>query len=217
MNVLNETEAALATRRRLLDAAGEVFAEKGFSSATVREICQKAQANIAAVNYHFGDKQKLYAAVFADLHCVAEASAAPPEPISGNPEERLRQFIRRFLKHHLDSGRPSWHGRLMAREMSEPTGTFESFVEDEVRPKVILLQSIVHDLVGPLPPRVVAQCVASVVGQMLHYHYARSVLKRIGPVFADLDCDLEDLTHHITRFSLGGIRAIVDQLQGSKP
>ena len=58
-----ETGVSLETRRRLLDAAGEVFAEKGFAKATVREICQKAEANIAAVNYHFGDKEKLYAAV----------------------------------------------------------------------------------------------------------------------------------------------------------
>ena len=50
-----------ATRDRLLMAAGEVFAEKGFDKATVREICQAANVqNIAAVNYYFGDKERLY-------------------------------------------------------------------------------------------------------------------------------------------------------------
>src|ERR1700722_3268968 len=176
-----ETTIALATRRRLLDAAGEVFAEKGFANATVREICQKAQANIAAVNYHFGDKQKLYAAVFADLHCMAKVPANV-EPIAGmSPEDQLREFIRQFLKRLLNPGRPSWQGRLMAREMSEPTGTLQSFVEDEIRPRVAMLQGIIQKLVGPLPERVMAQCVTSVVGQMLHYHFARPVIKRIGP------------------------------------
>ena len=58
------TESTLhETRQRLLEAAGEVFAERGFRAATVRVICQRAKANIAAVNYYFGDKERLYTAV----------------------------------------------------------------------------------------------------------------------------------------------------------
>ena len=52
-----------ATRNKLLEAAGQVFAEHGYHSATVREICMRAGANVAAVNYHFGDKLELYTEV----------------------------------------------------------------------------------------------------------------------------------------------------------
>ena len=208
-----ETPTSPETRRRLLDAAAEVFAEKGFANATVREICRKAEANIAAVNYHFGDKEKLYAAVFADSHPTPDLSFDPAEFAGLSPEDRLRAFVRSFMKHLLDPGRPSCHGRLMAREMNEPTGIFDAFVENEVRPRLNILQEIIRDLAGDLPPRAIAKCSMSIIGQMLHYHHARPDIKRISPIYADLDQHVEELVDQITRFSLGGIRAIADRYQ----
>lgn len=209
------TTISSETRRRLLDSAGEVFAEKGFAHTTIREICRKAEANIAAVNYHFGDKRKLYAAVFADSHPKAEID---PDGMAGlSPEDQLREFVRFFLKHILDPGRPSCHGRLMAHEMAEPTGMLEAFVETEVRPRVVMLQGIISNLAGDLPPRAVAKCSMSVVGQMLHYRHAQAVIKRISPIYGDLDQHVEELVDHIARFSLGGIRAVADRYRKDGP
>jgi len=204
-------DKTLETRRKLLNAAGEVFAEKGFASATVRDICTRAGANIAAVNYHFGDKTRLYSAVFEDSRCTANEQFAVGDLASLSPEERLRAFVRQFLRRLLDPGRPSWHGKLMAREMSEPTGVLNAFIEDDIRPRVAMVQEIIIELVGELPPRVVAKCAVSVVGQMLHYHFARPVLKRVSPIYASLDQNIEELVDHVTRFSIGGIRAIADR------
>jgi AcrR family transcriptional regulator len=47
------------TRGQLLKSACKVFAEKGYREATIAEICEKAGANIAAVNYYFRDKESL--------------------------------------------------------------------------------------------------------------------------------------------------------------
>ncbi|MCU1343136.1 MAG: transcriptional regulator, TetR family, partial [Candidatus Acidoferrum typicum] len=51
------------TREKLLEVAEHVFADRGYQAATIREICVRAGANVAAVNYHFGDKLGLYTEV----------------------------------------------------------------------------------------------------------------------------------------------------------
>src|SRR5580693_1138195 len=105
------------TRQRLLEAGGEVFAAKGFKAATVREICRKAGANVASVNYHFGDKEKLYVEVLRFSHACAIDRHPPTFGVNdtSHPEDRLRAFIVSFVHRMFDTGRPAWHGKLMSR------------------------------------------------------------------------------------------------------
>src|SRR6267142_6975907 len=116
------------TRRQLLEAAGEVFAEVGFRDATVREICRRAGANIAAVNYHFGDKEKLYTEVVRYSQQKALEKHPPLLDVSPNasPEKRLRAFVESLLRRIFDTGPIAWHGKLMSREMIEPTPALDS-------------------------------------------------------------------------------------------
>jgi AcrR family transcriptional regulator len=200
--------SVLETRQRLLEAAGEIFAEQGFRNATVREICDRAQANIAAVNYHFGDKESLYIAVVQYAHSYALQKFPPDLALrpDATAEERLRGFIRAFLLRILDEGRPAWHGRLMAREMVEPTRALDALVEQSIRPQFEMLSSIVRRLLGPsASDEVVRRCGASVIGQCLHYYHARAVIARINPHLRYTPEDIERLSDHITRFSLGGL------------
>jgi len=89
----------VATRSQILEAAGEVFAEVGFRVATVREICHRANVNIAAINYHFGDKERLYAEVLR--YSQERAMEKYPPRLNVSPtapaEEKLRAFIHSFL------------------------------------------------------------------------------------------------------------------------
>src|SRR5438876_3964833 len=92
------------TRQHLIAAAAEVFARVGFRAATVREICQRAGANIAAINYHFGDKETLYAEALK--HALQRARKKYPPDLGlgpkATPEERLHAFVHSFLLRIFD-------------------------------------------------------------------------------------------------------------------
>lgn len=199
------------TSQRLLEAAGEIFAEKGFHGATIREICERAKANIAAVNYHFHDKEGLYARVL-DFWARQGEDKFPPDAGLGpdaTPEERLTVFIRSFLLRVLDPTRPAWFSRLLAHEMLAPTIALDRLINDLFRPQFERLAEIVRALLGPsASPELVLLCCRSILGQCLYYYHAKPAIQRMTPDFKYEPADLERVAAHIARFSLGALRQL---------
>ena len=197
------------TREHLLEAAGEVFGEVGFRAATVRAICQRAGANVAAVNYHFGDKEALYSAVLQQS-CRVALAAYPVDaglPADAPPEARLRAFVRAFLQRIFSDGPAARHGRLMAQEMIEPTAALDHLVREDIRPMAQRLAAIVSALVPPgTDEAALRRCSMSVVIQILFYHHCRPVVSRLFPDLEFHGEKLDQLAEHITRFSLAALR-----------
>lgn len=201
------------TRRRLLDAAGEVFAETGFRTATVRQICQRAGANVAAVNYHFGDKESLYREVLEGALKAAIAEFPPDYGLPADPtaDDRLLAFVRSFLLRVLSGSKPAWLMSMMTREMVEPTAALDHLVENVQKPLFRILHGIVSEIAGPdAPPEVVLPCAQAVVAQCLFYKQAEQVIRRMGHRVPSEPAEIERLAQHITQFTLAGIRARVE-------
>jgi AcrR family transcriptional regulator len=205
---------AAETRRRLLEAAGEVFAEHGFRAATVQQICRRADANIAAVNYHFTDKEQLYREVIR--YAEEQHGAAHPRtlPATASAEERLHAHVDWFLLHLLDEGRPAWHGRLMAREMIEPTAALDDLVDGHIRESNDRLLGIVRELMGShATDEQVRTSAFSITGQCLFYRHCEPVIARLHPELRFGLAQVPALAEHVTRFSLAGLSAIAGSRQ----
>jgi TetR/AcrR family transcriptional regulator, regulator of cefoperazone and chloramphenicol sensitivity len=205
------------TCARLLEAAGEVFALHGYKGATVREICRRATANIAAVNYHFGGKEGLYIEVVK----YAARCALEKYPIGGgvsetaSAPEKLAACVRNHLSRLMDEGRPAWHGQLMSREMTEPTKALDDLVEQFMRPQYERLRGIVAEILGDAAtPDRVRRCSASVMAQCVFYKHVRPALERLIPEQGFGPADREELVEHITAFSLRAIDGVRREAQG---
>ncbi len=170
-----------STKARILEAAGGIFAAKGFEAATVREICQVAGANLAAVNYHFGDKQRLYVETIKHAHCSRAQEIPLPVWDESTPAKvKLRGFIGVLLQRMLGDDQAPWHAQLMLREIARPNLACEELVRDYIRPHFEVLKGILREL---LPPDVSEERLAltafSVVGQCLFYRVARPVVSML--------------------------------------
>src|SRR5690606_22645908 len=121
---------------KLLETAGLVFAEVGYQHATIRDICGRAGANIAAVNYHFGDKLSFYKATLRHWLDVGLQKYPPfmDVPESAGPEQRLLGFIRGYLFRILDDSPDNLVGRMIVREMADPVGALEGLMDSIIQP-----------------------------------------------------------------------------------
>ena len=209
------------TRERLLDAAAEIYAEQGYRNARVRDICDRAGANIAAINYHFGDKQGLYDA--AVRHAFLGLSGGDPASWdlgeNVDTERRLYAFVKSFLTQLLSDGRSALYAKLVAREMFEPTTAFKRMLEDGIRPQVEIVISVVRDVLGEeAEEQHVRRCAGSILGQCLYYYFAKPVILTL-PLEEKLDAEsIDALARHITRFSLVALRQLAnEQRDGVRP
>jgi len=198
-----------ATRARILEAAGAVFAEKGFDNATIREICQLAGANLAAVNYHFGDKRHLYVETVKRAHQArVERSPLPNWPADVPAQVKLRDFIETFLTRLLCPDHATWHVQLMMRELASPREACEALVRDNIQPESLLLDAILQELLPPQTPAAKRRLIGfSVVGQCLHYRLGGAVIRLLTPQDEYRRFTPRYLADHITEFTLAALGA----------
>jgi AcrR family transcriptional regulator len=204
---------ATQTRLSLLAAASEVFAEKGFWESTHAEICRKAKANTASVNYHFGSKQNLYAEAWK-YSFARSMEAYPPDGgiAPGAPvEERLRGRILALMHRIGDPDNREFE--IMHKEMANPTGFLTEAIRQVIEPMQRDTRSIIKELLGDgASDQQVCLCEMSVMGQcfgpMLRLRHARLAPDVPAPGPLPFDLGVEELADHVLRFSLAGVRGI---------
>ncbi|MDD5198514.1 MAG: CerR family C-terminal domain-containing protein [Terrimicrobiaceae bacterium] len=193
-------------RARLIEAAGEVFAEHGFRAATIREITRRAGVNVAAVNYYFRDKEELYSATLLHAHKAA-CTLRPEDAGALPPEDRLHHFVHALLSRFLDPRRPRWHGQLMAREMAEPTPMLRHLIDEVFRPNCRWISGVLSELGGGrFDAEQLDYITTSVLGQCVFYRQNRPIIQSFFPDLLGRDALVDRLARHITDFSLAAIR-----------
>jgi AcrR family transcriptional regulator len=213
---VKDNVAAQETRRKLIDAAGQVFAERGLHAATLQEITSRAGVNKAAVNYHFRDKLELYATVVR--HCVSFRVEPAPEELTGPPEKRLRALLAHIIREILDPSKPPWRAAIILHELAQPTAALDDVMDELIVPRCRLQRDIVRRLLGPrASEEKVARVTLSIIAQCLIYLHGRQIIARLHPVLARDDTRPDEIARHIAEFSLAALRSPRRPRKGRRP
>jgi len=199
------------TRDRLLEVSEKLFAQKGYNAVSVRTITNIAKCNLAAVNYHFGNKKTLYLDVFRErwmpraqhIRSCFEKNLAACEDTS--PPSVIQSLAEAFIKGPLTDEERLCHFQLMIREMTKPTEAFEIVMEETMKPAFEglgnLLQPYLHESIDEERTRLT---ILSIFSMVLYFSFARlPVSKIVGHAYDQPFKNL--LVHHIVDFSLFGL------------
>ncbi len=201
----------LDTRDRLLEGAAQVFADKGFDHATHREICDRAEANIAAINYYFGSKEELYREAwkkaFTDLlrRFPADGGIDADAP----PEERLRGRICSFILKICDPENQAF--LIVHKEMALATELLQEVMHECIQPLHMEMKSLLREILGPeIPDKAVSFCMAGIISQCLGTLCILQIHKCSDdnglPLKEFLKDNIDEYIEHVYRFSLAGIQ-----------
>ncbi len=209
------------TRERILDAALDLFGERGLTGTTVRDIASRANVNVAAISYHFGGKEELYQAVAAMVisgiearvrqRAAASLDVRPADAASALAAlEKLLETVVDVIVGPAEMRRV---GRFVIREQMQPTAAFETLFGTMSRLHGAACMLLAIATGGePEAPQTRLR-VFTLLGQVLVFRVAEGVvLRRMG-----VDSYDEEFLAEVKSLIRSNVRAIVAAARGDSP
>ncbi len=212
-NMKKINKSTIKTKELLLINASAIFAKKGFKNTTVAEICKQAEVNIAAVNYHFKDKENLYnKAIHYSFEKAMEVYPIDVNREITNPIESLRYFISAKLGQVLAQGEIGNFSKLMTKEIAEPTNVLDDVVDNIVLPQTQYVRKIVSAIFDcdNIKDDDIMFCVIQVISPPIFLGFSKPIEERLCP---KMGCDkdhnpVNELPDKMTEFIVAGIEQI---------
>lgn len=200
-----------STKERILFAAGEMFAEKGFAETTVRDICAQADSNLASVNYHFRDKESLFNEVITFFFKLTHEKHPMDKDFdtAGSAQEKLKLFIRNLIMPRHDPELPSWFHKLMSRNFQFAHPYVKPLIRKHKEAARKILGEIIRNILGDDADEYKIRIAENgVMGQIMFIMRPRHCDKEPSLPEIKTDSDFNTFVDHIYTFALGGIEKL---------
>ena len=206
-----------ATRERILEAAGQLFAVDGYAQTTAKAIAERAEVSLTLVNYHFDGRQGLYRAVLIESHQrlgkLSEFRDLAESELP--PSAKLRVLIYGLVRLAMKR-QPGWHINVLAKDLFAPSTNFPVMFEAEVPPKLAIIKQILSDITAiPVDDPAMARCVISVLAPCSMLLVAARGAP--GPLDEVRRMPRVTVINHLHTFALAGLEAVGREHTRSTP
>ncbi len=198
----------MTARNKILEAAGKVFATRGFEEATSKEIAEYANTNAAAINYYFGGKEQLYGEVLHVAHNQIMDKEQLEDIISADmqPEEKLRAVLQYFLQVANNTAK-YWGVGVLLRTIISPSPAAVEIMPTVIMSKANIVSTLVQEITGfPADSPQLQRAVVLVVFPLLMHMLIPNALKENMPLLASFNA--ENTLEDIYAYTLNGLRAL---------
>lgn len=196
-----------ATRTRILEAAGELFATTGYAETSNKAIAAQAQVDLASINYHFGNRSGLYQAVLAESHGRLLDMAALRQLVGSelSPASKLRVLIEQLVERATQEPQ-AWQLRVLAREVLAPSSHLQILFLDEALPKVVLLKRMLSEITRiPVEDPALTRCLLNVIAPCLMLLVGGRSFP--GPLQEVFQMPSQTIASHLYHYAIGGLKA----------
>jgi len=198
-----------STKERILGAAETLFAQRGFDGASLRQLTSAAGVNLAAVNYHFGSKEKLVEQVFRRrLDTLNSHRLAALAKVAGQPDTRLEDVLDAFIRPaleltHDDGG--SLFMRVLARAFAEHDDGLRKFLSENYGHVMRQFTAEFARLLPRLSKEELYWRIDLVTGALTHAMSGFGMIQRKSGVSERVH--REQTVQHLVRFAAAGLNA----------
>ncbi|TCL62293.1 TetR family transcriptional regulator [Hydrogenispora ethanolica] len=189
-------------RTKLIEAAVRLFAQKGYAAVTFKDLAEASGVNSALINYHFGGKEGLYAAMVESQFSKFAESIVNPQLAALEPAQRIRQIIRNLSRLHQSN---PYIRRLLGSELVNPTPCFETLIKERAvkfsRQVVATIQEGIDkgQFRKDLNPAITA---ATMLGSVHFYFVGKPIIQNLLPLTDAMDQEFE---RHVVEIFFQGI------------
>jgi AcrR family transcriptional regulator len=196
-----------STKERILGAAEVLFAQHGFDGASLRQLTTAAGVNLAAVNYHFGSKDKLVEQVFRRrLDALNQHRLAELAKVVGQPQTTLEDVLAAYIRPALElshDGNGSLFMRVLARAFAEHDDTLRQFLSENYGHVMRQFTAEFARLLPQLSKPELYWRIDLVTGALTHAMSGFGMIQRKSDVSEQVH--REQTAQHLIRFAVAGL------------
>jgi AcrR family transcriptional regulator len=196
-----------STKERILGAAESLFAQRGFDGASLRQLTSAAGVNLAAVNYHFGSKEKLVEQIFRRrLDALNNSRLQALSLVEGAETTTLEDVLSAFIRPALDLSHDesgSLFMRVLARAFAEHDDTLRQFLSDNYGHVMRQFTAEFARLLPQLTKQELYWRIDLVSGALTHAMSGFGMIQRKSGV-SEVE-HREETAQHLIRFAVAGL------------